>query len=146
MKEEAELGLLVLGAAGHTAIEPEQELTSWVKGLCLLIPTTHMSKCRSVPLRKISAVRAADAGASEHELMAMFGWEDADMARRYTRKAALADWGRRRQGRAVQAPRRHAPDRALRRHRLPRLRHHRQSRRQGQAPRIPVLDHREGGA
>ncbi len=28
------------------------------------------------------------AGASEHELMAMFGWEDADMARVYTRKTA----------------------------------------------------------
>jgi hypothetical protein len=27
-------------------------------------------------------------GGSEHELMAMFGWEDADMARVYTRKAA----------------------------------------------------------
>ena len=34
------------------------------------------------------ACRAAEAGASEHELMAMFGWEDADMARVYTRKAA----------------------------------------------------------
>jgi hypothetical protein len=39
-------------------------------------------------LRKIGAVRAAEAGASEHELMAMFGWEDADMARIYTGKAA----------------------------------------------------------
>ena len=35
-----------------------------------------------------SELRAAEAGASEHELMAMFGWEDADMARVYTRKAA----------------------------------------------------------
>ena len=40
-------------------------------------------------LRKIRAVRAAEAGASEHEMMAMFGWEDANMARNwYTRKAA----------------------------------------------------------
>jgi integrase len=39
-------------------------------------------------LRKIGAVRAAEAGASEHELMAMFGWDDASMARVYTRKAA----------------------------------------------------------
>ena len=45
-------------------------------------------QCTAHGLRKIGAVRAAEAGASEHELMAMFGWEDADMARVYTRKAA----------------------------------------------------------
>jgi hypothetical protein len=43
---------------------------------------------RAHGLRKIGAVRAAEAGASEHELMAMFGWDDANMARIYTRKAA----------------------------------------------------------
>jgi integrase len=47
-----------------------------------------LPQCTSHGLRKISAVRAAEAGASEHELMAMFGWEDADQARIYTRKAA----------------------------------------------------------
>jgi integrase len=47
-----------------------------------------LPKCNCHGLRKIGAVRAAEAGASEHELMAMFGWEDADMARIYTRKAA----------------------------------------------------------
>jgi len=47
-----------------------------------------LPQCTSHGLRKIGAVRAAEAGASEHELMAMFGWEDADMARVYTRKAA----------------------------------------------------------
>jgi integrase len=45
-------------------------------------------QCNCHGLRKIGAVRAAEAGASEHELMAMFGWENADMARVYTRKAA----------------------------------------------------------
>jgi integrase len=44
--------------------------------------------CSPHGLRKIGAVRAAETGASEHELMAMFGWENADMARVYTRKAA----------------------------------------------------------
>ena len=48
----------------------------------------------------------------------------------------------RRQSGAVQAQRPHARNPANRRRRLPRLRRHRQSRRQG----IPVLDHREGGA
>src|SRR5262249_40589399 len=47
-----------------------------------------LPQCSCHGLRKIGAVRAAEAGASEHELMAMFGWDDADMARIYTRKAA----------------------------------------------------------
>jgi integrase len=47
-----------------------------------------LPQCHCHGLRKIGAARAAEAGASEHELMAMFGGEDADMARVYTRKAA----------------------------------------------------------
>jgi integrase len=47
-----------------------------------------LPQCNCHGLRKIGAVRAAEAGASEHELMAMFGWDDASMARIYTRKAA----------------------------------------------------------
>ncbi len=47
-----------------------------------------LPQCTPHGLRKIGAVRAAEAGASEHELMAMFGWDDANMARIYTRKAA----------------------------------------------------------
>jgi hypothetical protein len=42
----------------------------------------------SVGASHASAVRATEAGASEHELMAMFGWDDANMSRVYTRKAA----------------------------------------------------------
>lgn len=48
----------------------------------------ELPQCSPHGLRKIGAVRAAEAGASEHELMAMFGWDDANMARIYTRKAA----------------------------------------------------------
>ncbi len=48
----------------------------------------RLPQCTPHGLRKIGAVRAAEAGASEHELMAMFGWDDANMARIYTRKAA----------------------------------------------------------
>jgi integrase len=47
-----------------------------------------LPQCNCHGLRKIGAVRAVEAGASEHELMAMFGWEDANMARVFTRKAA----------------------------------------------------------
>jgi hypothetical protein len=38
-----------------------------------------LSRCSCHGRRKIGAVRAAEAGASEHELMAMSGWEDANM-------------------------------------------------------------------
>jgi hypothetical protein len=38
-------------------------------------------------VRKIAATRAADAGATEAQLMAIFGWTDAKMAALYTRTA-----------------------------------------------------------
>jgi integrase len=38
-------------------------------------------------VRKIAATRAADAGATEAELMAIFGWTDSKMAAHYTRTA-----------------------------------------------------------
>jgi integrase len=38
-------------------------------------------------VRKIAATRAADAGATEAELMAIFGWTDSKMATHYTRTA-----------------------------------------------------------
>ena len=47
-----------------------------------------LQQCSCHGLRRSGAVRAAEAGASEHELMAMSGWDDAKMARLYTRKAA----------------------------------------------------------
>ena len=51
-----------------------------------------LPQCSPHGLRKIGAVRAAEASASEHELMAMFGWDGANMARLYTRKAAQKEW------------------------------------------------------
>ena len=38
-------------------------------------------------VRKIAATRAADNGATEAELMAIFGWTDPKMAAHYTRTA-----------------------------------------------------------
>jgi integrase len=38
-------------------------------------------------LRKIAATRAADAGATEKQLMAIFGWTDGKMAAHYTKSA-----------------------------------------------------------
>jgi integrase len=45
---------------------------------------------RAHGLRKAGATRAAEHGASEHELMAIFGWTDAKMARVYTKQARRA--------------------------------------------------------
>ena len=47
-----------------------------------------LQQCSCHGLRKIGAVHAAEAVASEHEPMAMFGWDDPKMARIYTRKTA----------------------------------------------------------
>lgn len=44
-------------------------------------------------LRKAAAVRLALAGATERQLMAVFGWTDPDMAARYTRAADRARLG-----------------------------------------------------
>jgi len=41
-------------------------------------------------LRKLGAQRCAEAGASEHQLMALFGWSDPQQAALYTRKANRA--------------------------------------------------------
>ena len=65
----------------HSAAGFGNRFKDWCMAAGLPLCTCH-------GLRKIGAVRAAEAGASEHELMAMFGWENADMARVYTRKAA----------------------------------------------------------
>jgi integrase len=42
-----------------------------------------LPQCNCHGFGRIGAVRATEAGASEHELMAMFGWENANMARAY---------------------------------------------------------------
>ena len=38
-------------------------------------------------MRKIAATRLAEAGCSEYELMAVFGWKDSKMAAHYVREA-----------------------------------------------------------
>jgi integrase len=43
--------------------------------------------CSAHGLRKAGAVRAAMAGATTRQLMAIFGWQSATMADRYTREA-----------------------------------------------------------
>lgn len=51
--------------------------------------------CRTHGLRKAGATIAAEEGASAHELMAMFGWSDLEMANHYTQKVARKDLAKR---------------------------------------------------
>jgi integrase len=41
-------------------------------------------------LRKLAAVRCVEAGATEHQLMALFGWSSSKQAALYTRRANRA--------------------------------------------------------
>lgn len=47
----------------------------------------HLPECSSHGLRKASATILAEAGATEHQLMAIFGWSDSKMAQLYTKAA-----------------------------------------------------------
>ncbi|MGB0055733.1 MAG: hypothetical protein WBQ20_03070, partial [Methyloceanibacter sp.] len=64
--------------------QTHRRLSAWASG--------DACKAAGVPgsahgVRKIAATRAADAGATEAELMAIFGWTDPKMAALYTRTA-----------------------------------------------------------
>jgi len=47
----------------------------------------NQQECSSHGLRKASATIFAEAGATEHQLMAIFGWSDSKMAQHYTKAA-----------------------------------------------------------
>ncbi|MFV0256561.1 tyrosine-type recombinase/integrase [Candidatus Liberibacter solanacearum] len=51
-----------------------------------IIPSKTNTKSRAHGLRKTGATIAENAGASPHELMAMYGWSKTDMADLYTRE------------------------------------------------------------
>lgn len=51
------------------------------------IKPAGLSHCTPHGLRKAGAVRAAEAGATANELMAIFGWRDIKQAERYTKMA-----------------------------------------------------------
>jgi len=58
---------------------------SWFHDRCVEAGLPH---CSAHGLRKSSAARAAEAGATAHQLMAMFGWRSLSEAQRYTREAS----------------------------------------------------------
>ncbi|MFZ4807192.1 MAG: tyrosine-type recombinase/integrase [Hyphomicrobiaceae bacterium] len=58
---------------------------NWFRERCNEAGLKH---CSAHGLRKTGAVLAAERGASENQLMAIFGWRKADEARRYTRAAS----------------------------------------------------------
>lgn len=74
----------IVGAAGRPLTK--ESFGNWFREAC---------KAADVPgsahgLRKTKATNAAERGATEHELDAMFGWKDGKTSRIYTRKANRA--------------------------------------------------------
>ena len=71
----------IVGANGQAAHEGElrQSLQGTLAG--------PLASRHAHGVRKIAATRAADAGATEAQLMAIFGWTDPKMAAHYTRTA-----------------------------------------------------------
>ena len=59
-------------------------LGHWFKRQCVAAGLPH---CSAHGLRKAGATFAAEQGATEHQLMAIFGWESPKQAALYTRKA-----------------------------------------------------------
>ena len=62
------------------------EFLEWSKAASIAELDTGRTK-NSHGIRKLAATRVAEAGASELEMMALFGWTDPKMARRYTMSA-----------------------------------------------------------
>jgi integrase len=60
---------------------------NWFKKRCLEAGLAELS---AHGLRKLGAQRCAEAGATEHQLMALFGWTNPQQAAVYTRKANRA--------------------------------------------------------
>jgi integrase len=59
-------------------------LGNWFRDQCNAADLPH---CSAHGIRKYGATHAAEAGATEHQLMGMFGWDDPKQAAMYTRKA-----------------------------------------------------------
>lgn len=57
---------------------------NWFRDRC---DEAGLRQCAAHGLRKAGATRAAENGATAHELMAIFGWKSIDEAERYTREA-----------------------------------------------------------
>jgi integrase len=62
----------------------EKSFGNWFSDIC---DRAGLPQCTSHGLRKIAAVHCAEAGATLHEMMAMFGWHDINQALVYTQAA-----------------------------------------------------------
>jgi integrase len=88
----AALGIEGVDITGATYLQTEagkpfssvNSFGNWFRKACR---TAQLPECSSHGLRKIAATCCAEAGATPHELMAMFGWSDIKMALLYTRAA-----------------------------------------------------------
>jgi integrase len=72
---------------------------NWFKDRCV---EAGLPQCSSHGVRKAAAVSAAEAGCSEHELMALFGWASPKQAGVYTRKVNTSKLAQSGTGKIVQ--------------------------------------------
>ena len=80
-------GGLVFLARQTGAAHSTKGLGNWFRDRCDEAGLPH---CSAHGLRKAAATRCAEAGASAHELMAIFGWQTLAQAEVYTRAASRA--------------------------------------------------------
>ena len=73
----------VLNAHGKP-FASEAVFGNWMREVC---DRAGLEECTSHGLRKVASVRCAEAGATTHQMMALFGWHDINMALEYTRAA-----------------------------------------------------------
>lgn len=77
-------GLAFLVSATGMPFKSAGSFANWFKAQCVEAGLPH---CSAHGLRKIGATLSADAGSSERELMAMYGWENTATASVYTKQA-----------------------------------------------------------
>jgi integrase len=80
----APIGHLVYLATAWGKPHTATGFATWFKRQCRMAGLNDVS---AHGLRKLGATRCAEAGATEHQLMALFGWLNAQQAAVYTRKA-----------------------------------------------------------
>src|SRR3984893_3423239 len=85
--DDTQIGHLVYLVTAFGRPRSAKAFGNWFKKRCREAGLEHLS---AHGLRKLGAQRCAEAGASEHQLMALFGWSTPQQAALYTRKASRA--------------------------------------------------------
>lgn len=82
--EASPAGNLTFLVTEYGAPYSEAGFGNWFRDRC---DEAGLPQCSAHGLRKVGATIAADSGATEHQLMAIFGWESPKQAAIYTKKA-----------------------------------------------------------